>query len=59
MPRYRVTITEVIVHSGTIELEAESEAKAEERISVEGGYSFEDLTKRTADVFLEAERVED
>ena len=58
MPRYRVTVTEVITQSGTIEVEAESEEEAEELVADEEGYNPEDLTQSTADVFFEVEGVD-
>ena len=59
MPRYRVTITEVLTHSGTVEVEAESKEQAEQLVSSEGGYSSEDLVSRTADVFLDFQTIDD
>ena len=58
MPRYRVTVTEVITQSGTIEVEAESEEEAEKLVADEEGYNPEDLTQSTADVFFEVEGVD-
>jgi hypothetical protein len=57
MPKYRVTITEVLTHSGVVEVEAESKVQAEERVLAEGGYAFDDLSTRTGDVFLEIETI--
>jgi hypothetical protein len=59
MPRYRVTVTEVITRSGTIEVEAESEEEAEELVADEEGYNPEDLTQSTADVFFDVEEVDE
>lgn len=59
MPKYRVTITEVLTHSGTVEVMAENREEAEELISAEGGYAPEDLLSRTGDVFLEIDPIED
>jgi phosphoribosyl-ATP pyrophosphohydrolase len=59
MPRYRVTVTEVVTQSGTIEVEARSEEEAEELVAAEGGYSPEDLTRSTADVFFDVESLEE
>jgi hypothetical protein len=59
MPRYRVTVTEVITHSGTIEVEAESEEEAEELVADEEGYNPEDLTQSTADVFFDIEGIDE
>ena len=57
MLKYRVTITEVLTHTGVVEVEAESKEQAEERVLAEGGYGFEDLSTRTGDVFLEIETI--
>ncbi len=59
MPRYRVTITEVLTHSGTVEVVAESREQAEELISAEGGYAPQDLVSRTGDVFLEIDPIDE
>ena len=59
MPRYRVTIMEVMSHSGTIEMDADSEEDAQERASAEGGYTFADLIQRTAELFVDVEPAED
>lgn len=59
MPRYLVTVTEVITHSGTIEVEAESEEDAEELVADEEGYNPEDLTQSTADVFIDVDEVDE
>lgn len=59
MPKYRVTITEVLTHSGSVEVVAESREQAEELVSAEGGYALEDLLSRTGDVFLEIEPIDD
>ena len=58
MTRYRVTVTEVITRSGTIEVEAESEEEAEKLVADEVGYNPEDLTQSTVDVFFDVESVE-
>ena len=55
MPRYRVTVTEVITHSGTIEVEARSEEAAEKLVADEEGYNPEDLTESTAEVFFDVD----
>jgi hypothetical protein len=57
MPRYRVTVTEVVTQSGTIEVEAASEEEAENLVADEEGYNPEDLTQSTADVFFDVEEV--
>ena len=59
MPRYRVTVTEVVTQSGTIEVDAESEEEAEKLVADEEGYNPEDLTQSTADVFFDVESLED
>ena len=58
MPRYRVTVTEVITRSGTIEVEAGSEGEAENLVAEAEGYNPEDLTQSTADVFFDVEGVD-
>ena len=58
MPRYRVTVTEVITRSGTIEVEAGSEEEAENLVAEAEGYNPEDLTQSTADVFFDVEGVD-
>ena len=55
MPRYRVTVTEVVTQSGTIEVDAGSDEEAEQLVAAEGGYSPEDLTQSTADVFFDVD----
>jgi hypothetical protein len=40
-------------------VEAGSEEEAEELVAAEGGYSPEDLTRSTADVFFDVESLED
>ena len=59
MPRYRVTIMEVLTHSGTVEVEAESEEEAQERAQADDGCTFADLTQRTAELHVDVEPVED
>jgi hypothetical protein len=59
MPRYRVTVTEVITRSGTIEVKAESEEEAENLVAEAEGYNPEDLTQSTADVFFDIESLEE
>jgi hypothetical protein len=59
MPRYRVTVTEVVTQSGAIEVEAGSEEEAEELVADEAGYNPEDLTQGTADVFFDVESLEE
>lgn len=55
MTRYRVTVTEVIARSCTIDVEAGSEEEAKKRVADEEGYDPEDFTQRTADVFFDVE----
>jgi hypothetical protein len=59
MTRYRVTVTEVITRSGTIEVEAETEEKAEKLVADEEGYNPEDLTQGTADVFFDVDSADE
>ena len=58
MPRYRVTVTEVVTQSGTIEVEAGSADEAEKLVADEEGYNPEDLTQSTADVFFDVEEAD-
>ena len=59
MPRYRVTVTEVVTQSGTIEVEAGSAEEAERLVAETEGYNPEDLTQSTADVFFDVESFEE
>jgi hypothetical protein len=58
MPRYRVTVTEVITRSGSVEVEAGSAEEAENLVAEAEGYNPEDLTQSTADVFFDVDEVD-
>lgn len=59
MPRYRVTVTEVITRTGTVEVDARSGEEAEKLVADEEGYNPEDFTQSTADVFFGVESLEE